>query len=164
MLSKMKNNKKIIFLILILLTVALSFVLINAYDKTPKPKNGYTKEQAESDRTKKNSVLDGGNSSNNSNNTGNNKGKISLNPRQEGANVVLLTRLDGYGSGKCNLTVSNGARNYTSEAEVIYQSEYSTCAGFTIPVEKLGTGKWLIGLSLDTGGITNSQSIELEVK
>lgn len=164
MVSKIKNRKIIYALIIVLLTFMLAIVAFFTYNNTPSPKNGYTKEQAESDRTKKTTLIESKDSNSNTSSPGNSKTKISLSSRQEGSNVILLTRLDGTGSGRCNLSVVNGTKSYSSNAEVIYQNEYSTCAGFTIPIESLGSGKWMVKLNLDSGGIINSQSLELEVK
>lgn len=78
--------------------------------------------------------------------------------------VVVVTKLEGYSDGNCKLTATNGAKNTSQTAPVMFQREYSTCAGFTVPVSSLGNGSWNLLLEVTSGDITTSKSASLEVK
>ena len=49
--------------------------------------------------------------------------------------------------GKQGEVTVNG-KKYSQEAEIIYQPEYSTCAGFSVPISSVGNGSWDISLSV----------------
>lgn len=78
--------------------------------------------------------------------------------------VVVSTKLSGYSDGTCNLTIKNGSSTINKSAQVFYQPEFSTCAGFTIEKAELGSGTWAITLSVVSSGETVSQSTTLEVQ
>lgn len=78
--------------------------------------------------------------------------------------VTLITKLYGYSDGICDLTITNQGATYKKSASVIYQSEFSTCAGFSIPVSSLNTGIWNINLSVTSAGITQTKTTTFEVK
>ncbi len=73
--------------------------------------------------------------------------------------VTVLTRLHGFSSGTCSLEVTNNSESNTQTAIIIYQKEYSTCAGFTIPVNALSPGDWRIDLKVASSGTTFTKSI-----
>jgi len=89
---------------------------------------------------------------------------ITLIPEEKGEQVVVTTRLQGFSDGTCNLTITNGGKTVAQTAQVIYQPQFSTCAGFSTPVSSLGTGTWNLSLSVTSDGITNSKTSTLEVK
>ncbi|MEO6760813.1 MAG: hypothetical protein ABI220_00335 [Candidatus Saccharimonadales bacterium] len=90
---------------------------------------------------------------------------ITLTPKQDNSSQVsLTTKLSGYSDGTCSLTVANGDKSVTQTATVIYQSQFSTCAGFTIPVSSLGTGTWQFNLTVTSGGNTTSKEATLGVQ
>lgn len=79
--------------------------------------------------------------------------------------VTIVTKLQGFASGVCKISAQNGSDTYTAEAPILYQPEYSSCAGFTIPTSELGNGTWSIVLNVTpTGGQTISKQTSLEVK
>lgn len=84
--------------------------------------------------------------------------------RNSDSSVTVLSKLEGYSDGVCNLKVSNSGKSYEQEAAVLYQRDYSTCAGFTVPVSKLGTGTWTIALTVTSGGVVSNKAITYEVK
>lgn len=95
----------------------------------------------------------------------NNDSSIVLSARQESNNTVtIFSKLYGYSSGSCQLKIANGAKTYSQTAEIIYQDQFSTCAGFSIPVSKLGKGTWSIKLTTTSGGTVKSRVISFEVK
>lgn len=89
---------------------------------------------------------------------------ITMSARQESNNTVtVFTKLYNYSSGSCNLTVTNGGQTNTQTATVMYQPEYATCAGFSVPVSGLGSGTWNINLKVISNGATTTKSISFEV-
>lgn len=66
--------------------------------------------------------------------------------------VVVSTKLGTVPDGTCTLTVTNGEKQNTQTADVIYQPTYSMCAGFSVPISKLGSGTWNMALKVDTRG------------
>lgn len=90
---------------------------------------------------------------------------VSISAKQEGSSVTVLTKIQSVAEGNCTLTVTNGAKSATQEAAIIYQPEFSSCAGFGVPVSALGAGTWNIKLTvLPTGGTAISKTTTLEVK
>ncbi len=90
---------------------------------------------------------------------------IELTAKQESNNTVtVFTKLPGYSDGSCQLTTTNGASTNSQTANVIYQPEYSSCAGFSVPISALGKGTWTIKLSVTSNGTTESKTISFEVK
>jgi len=89
---------------------------------------------------------------------------VSITANQEGSSVTVLTKIQSVAEGTCKLTVTNGAKSVTQEAAMIYQPEFSSCAGFGVPVSALGTGTWNIKLTVSpTGRSSISKSTILEV-
>lgn len=74
--------------------------------------------------------------------------KLSLETKQNGSSVTVMTRITGIGDGTCKLEVSNGGQSFSEQAEVIYQPSYSSCAGFSVPVSSVGKGTWSITVSV----------------
>ena len=96
--------------------------------------------------------------------TNNTDRTISLNAVQESnGTVTIYTKLYGFPEGACALRVTNGSSTYSASAALMYQPEFSSCAGFSVPITKLGTGLWNITLDATSGGSTTSQSIAVEV-
>lgn len=89
---------------------------------------------------------------------------IVIDVSQSNENVVITTKLYGYSDGMCTLKVSNGSKSTSQDAQVMFQPEYSTCAGFSVPVEQLGSGSWTVKLSVTSGGKTLSKEMSYEVK
>jgi|GEM_PF-4263194 len=87
---------------------------------------------------------------------------VDVSARQESnKSVTILSKIKGStGNNNCKLSVSNNSKVVNQEADVIYQTEFSSCAGFNIPIDRLGTGVWLINLVVGD----KSSSITIEVK
>lgn len=99
--------------------------------------------------------------------TDDNQRKIDLSTRQEEINnsVTVFTELHNFDSGTCNLTVTNADKTVTQSAGVIYQPEFSSCAGFSIPISQLGKGIWSINLTVSTPNSASvSKTITAEVR
>jgi hypothetical protein len=89
---------------------------------------------------------------------------FTLSAKQESdGSVTIIAKIQNVGSGTCALTITNGAKTYSDSADVIYQPDYSSCAGFTIAKEKLGAGTWTINLTVTAKGKTYNQSTNLKV-
>lgn len=91
-------------------------------------------------------------------------GKVDMSTKQESnGTVTVFTEITGYGDGTCNLTVTNGTRTTTQSANVVYQSEYSSCAGFSVPISSVGTGTWSLTLTVTSNGSSASKTISAQV-
>ncbi|QQS20170.1 hypothetical protein IPL85_01820 [Candidatus Saccharibacteria bacterium] len=94
-----------------------------------------------------------------------NQSNLNLDVKQEGETVTVLTKLSGVSSGECVLKAQNGSKSTEQQAQIIYQPEFSSCAGFNIAKSTLGVGQWQITLTVTTSsGQTLSQGQSLEVK
>lgn len=90
---------------------------------------------------------------------------IDLSAKQESnGTVTVFTKLYGYSTGTCKLDVTNGAKSTSQTAEAMYQPEYASCAGFSVPIPTLGSGNWSIKLSITAAGTTKDKTIRLEVQ
>lgn len=90
---------------------------------------------------------------------------ITLSASQEGSTVNILTKLKGFSSGSCELSLTNGSKTHTVTADIIYQPEFSSCAGFSVPVSQLGIGSWSVALNATpTGGSVLTKTITIEVR
>lgn len=79
-----------------------------------------------------------------------NNSSIELSADKDGNDVTIIVKLkeQGYSQGKCSLNVAANGKRVTQDADIIYQPEYSTCAGFSIPMSSVGNGQWTISLSV----------------
>ena len=77
---------------------------------------------------------------------------ITITPSKDAGIVTLKTQLQGYASGECSLTATNGGKTMSETAPILYQPEFSTCAGFSIVIDNLGTGTWTISLDVTPSG------------
>ena len=79
-----------------------------------------------------------------------NNSSIELSANRDGDSVTIIVKLkeQGYSQGKCSLTVAANGKKVAQNADIIYQPEYSTCAGFSVPVSSVGGGQWTISLSV----------------
>jgi hypothetical protein len=90
---------------------------------------------------------------------------IQLSARQEtNGSVTVFTKLYGFSAGSCQLDVSSGSNTESQTAEIIYQSQFSTCAGFSVPSSKLGSGTWKIKLTTTSAGSIKTKTISFEAK
>lgn len=90
---------------------------------------------------------------------------LSLTAKQDGDTITVLTKMLGVSAGECVLQIKNGAASTEQKAQIIYQPEFSSCAGFSVAKSALGVGQWIISLSVTTtAGQTLSQTQTLEVK
>lgn len=84
---------------------------------------------------------------------------------QSGNSVTVLTKLQGISSGTCEMVATNGSASTTQSAQIIYQPEFSSCAGFSLQVGKIGAGKWNVSVTAITeSGASLTKTASLEVK
>lgn len=89
---------------------------------------------------------------------------IDLSANQESnGSVTVLSKLYGVDSGTCKLTITNGSREYVATADIIYQPDFSSCAGFSISKDKLGAGTWAVSLVINNEPKLE-KSVSVEVK
>lgn len=92
-------------------------------------------------------------------------GALEVTASQEGLTVVILTKIKNLASGTCSLTVHTSSKSITKTAALIYQPEFSSCAGFSIPVGETGTGHLDITVAVtDPNGETHTASTTSEVR
>lgn len=83
--------------------------------------------------------------------------------KSDSSSVTVITKLVNYSDGACSLTVTNGSKTVTQNAQVVYAPDYSSCAGFSVPISSLGTGTWSISLAVTSGGVTTTKTTTYEV-
>lgn len=66
-----------------------------------------------------------------------------ISAKQEANEVVVKTELEGSGWQSCKLTLTRNSDTVNKTAEVIYQEQFSTCAGFSTPTSEFAqSGTW----------------------
>lgn len=78
--------------------------------------------------------------------------------------VIIYSKLKNFAAGECKLSITNGNNQYSLSAPIIYQPDFSSCAGFSVPVDKLGAGEWGISITASYNGIVETDSTSLEVQ
>lgn len=81
----------------------------------------------------------------------------------EGDSVTVSTKLYGYSDGSCLVEITNGTKQHSETAPIIFQPEYSTCAGFSVKSSKLGAGNWSIKLTAMSKGQSVVKTVTLVV-
>lgn len=81
----------------------------------------------------------------------------------DSSTVTVKTTLAGYSDGSCTLNVTNGSKVYSQTVQVIYAPDFSSCAGFSVPISQLGTGTWSIKLDVTSRGNSQTKTISVEV-
>lgn len=92
---------------------------------------------------------------------------IELSAEQSGETVVVTTKLreQGFSSGQCVLTITSSEQRSEQHAAIIYQPEYSTCAGFSVPARSLPKGTWHISLAVTPlGGKALTKTLDKEIR
>lgn len=177
------NHKKRTISTLLALTLLIAYVGTFAWyslnkDKPKTSSNGPTNaeqaQQAKLDAQQKQSYLDetagkdqGALASGDQGATSTNStpATLSVSATQDSNSVTVLTQIHNIASGECKLTATRGTSNISRTASVIYQPQFSSCAGFSVPVADMGSGSWQITVVVtsDTNA-TLSQTITQEVK
>lgn len=90
---------------------------------------------------------------------------IDILPKQDAGTITITTKLRGYSAGTCHLEMTDGSSVISETADIIYQPEFSTCAGFSILKSRLHSGDWSITLHVTpTGGSEISKTVTYSVR
>lgn len=89
--------------------------------------------------------------------------QVSIRASREGSSVVVRSQLEGFDRGTCEIKITNGTKAYSDSADIIYQPQGSLCAGFSIPIDKLGAGRWNVKLEASGAHASGSASTSIEV-
>lgn len=165
-----KNKKGLIILLSLIAVVLIGagvFVYqnFNKQDSNSIIKSQDTPNESESQQAledKKNAIENQENDTSNSSSSA--EESIEIRAKQSGETIVISTKLTGVSSGSCKLSIKANSKSFESTANVIYQSEFSTCAGFSVQKSEIGSGIWSINLETQTPNGTNSKNISFEVR
>ncbi len=89
---------------------------------------------------------------------------IEMSLSQSNQQVAVSTKLYDYSDGNCTLKVTQAGNEYKSTAPIIFQAEFSTCAGFSVPVSELGMGTWNVLMTVESAGKITNKSGTINVK
>ena len=93
---------------------------------------------------------------------------INLSPTLSNSSVIVQTQIKNIDDGACDISISskqNPTKFYSKTVDVLYQSSYSTCKGFSIPKSEIGNGEWNITVVVEsTQSVVARSSTILEVK
>lgn len=94
-----------------------------------------------------------------------NRIKTSLSAQQKDlSSITVFTKIYNVADGECKLLVEKGDQSVTKTAKVMYQPDYSTCAGFSIDKNELGAGLWTFILTVNSESSEGKSTASLEVK
>ncbi|MGV9002170.1 MAG: hypothetical protein ACOH18_04445 [Candidatus Saccharimonadaceae bacterium] len=166
MRTTQNKNRKTLLILAILLLVVLGTVAVYAITR-PSTQGPTEQQKTEQNTTQNNEKQQYIEATNNPDNepkpapvpSSSDTISISAN-KAEGNSVTIITQLDGYASGSCELVITNGAKTYTATVSILYQPEHSTCAGYSVPIASLGNGTWHIKLSVTP---SNGTSVVKEI-
>lgn len=91
---------------------------------------------------------------------------ISLDKYESSTSLSIVTKITGFsGEGSCKITLSSSGKDTIYEsAKILYQPEFSSCEGFSIPKSKLSAGDWLINLTLTINGTDFNKTTSHSIK
>ena len=76
---------------------------------------------------------------------------LEISVARDSSSVIITSKLSHVAGGICKLEITNAPKSYIVESvPVIYNPEFSSCAGYDVPVEKLGSGTWKIRITVQT--------------
>jgi len=175
--SKAKNGfkaKPVLIVALVLVTVGLAAAYLRHHNQKPSVSSGPTaaeiKQTSDINAKKKEDSI-----TNNADTGTKEPGTaptttapttttVGITSKQEtNGSVTITTKLEGVSAGNCTLSITNGSKTETRSAAVIFQPQFSTCAGFSVPTTNLGTGIWNITVTVVQNGISSSNTSTLEV-
>ncbi|MEO6109546.1 MAG: hypothetical protein ABIP50_00860 [Candidatus Saccharimonadales bacterium] len=175
-LRKTKKNRKkaiIISTVATLLIIAAGLTVFALYkqpDASQSNPEATKKAQETNNEGKKdfieNTNSDGSSTNNGSTSTPSSSVTISAQKESNGS-VTVFTKLMSITGGTCTLTVTQGSNKLSKSADVLYQDEYSSCAGFTITMPEatqLGAGDWNINLSVLSGQTSYTGTTNISYK
>lgn len=84
---------------------------------------------------------------------------ITLSAKTDKDTVIITTNLSSTPSGSCKLTITGGTTPVTKTAQVIYNPEFSTCAGFSVAKHEVNAPQWTIKLDVSSPDGTQTKTI-----
>ena len=87
---------------------------------------------------------------------------ISTNQEADGS-VTVAVKLKNYSDGTCQLNIKSGNNEYSKTADIIYQSAFSICSGFSVPANSLPSGTWQITISTTSKGEVTTKTVSAEI-
>jgi len=90
---------------------------------------------------------------------------VTITSSQTSTDVTIFTKLSNIASGSCTIQITNGSKTYTNTVPIIYQSEFSSCAGFTVSKTSAnGPGTWSVTLKITNDQINITKTTTVEVR
>ena len=170
-----RSNKKILLITALIIAVVLTSGIVyaissNVFDSSEqsnKPTQEQVEEQTKTEVDDKQEFID---STKDEDLPGTNppaptsSDSITITTTVDSGMVTVNTKLSGFNSGSCELTIVNGSRSIVKNADVIYQPEFSTCAGFSILKNELNNGSWSLSLKVTEGSTTITKNSTVSVE
>jgi len=163
-----KMKKKVLFVVIALLAITLALAvleklhvidLIKPSDSVVGPSQEEQAKQKQFDNERKQDFVE----NDKLGQPATEPAALELSAKQEAdGTVTVFTKIRNIAEGTCDLAITNLSASYIASAPLIYQSEFSSCAGFSVPVSKLGPGTWSIKLSTKSAS-TVEKTINFEV-
>ena len=72
------------------------------------------------------------------------KTRVDIKLSQNENEVIIRSEITGITDGTCELTVVQADSSYMDTAPIMFQPQFSTCAGFSVPKNELGRGLWML--------------------
>lgn len=172
--QRTKNNrKKNILIVSILALVIISAVTAYAVTRYPNTFFGTndTQEEIETNNDSKKDFIentnpDGSPIDDSPDDTAVNPIEVSAQKENDGS-VTVFTKTGSIARGTCELTITNESASLSKQAPVLYQDQYSSCAGFSITgaeTSQLGVGDWSIVLEVVDGSNTQQAKTTFNFK
>lgn len=171
-LKRAKKTRKLVAIAFLIIAILLILTLlektsITHFFSSPDAQTSDPKKEAETNSTNKQDFIESNpkNTDTNSTIVEPTTDDISLSTRREtDGSVTILTELQNYSDGTCDLMIQNGTETYTKNASILYQPNFSTCAGFSVPENTVGFGTWQITLTVTSKGNVSTKSTTMEVQ
>lgn len=172
--TKSKNSKQKTTLIVVCSTIAALALAVGTYavmynSSLPTPQDSQTTGESDGasvdapDPNDKQNFLDAESEPGNETPPSTTPTSISLEAKDNGQSVTVITNLGSLPEGECTLTISSGESSITKSAPVIYNPEYSTCAGFSIKKSELAAKNWTLKLDVIHADKSYSSTITYEL-
>lgn len=176
-ISKSHNNTKkisILAVLIVFLATTGTFLVWSSTQKTrdneqsssSTPTEAQQKESATSNANEKQQFLD--NEAKQKDSTGETpqpskpptNQDVDLAARTEGENVIITSKITTLQSGTCTLRITGGPTPFSQQAAIIYNPEFSTCAGFSINKQSISASTWTITLEVSNGSVQLEKTIK----
>jgi hypothetical protein len=82
--------------------------------------------------------------------------------KETDGSMTVITKLKNVSDGTCQLTVTGQLGTTVYNAPVIFQPEYSSCEGFSVPIAQGDSGSWKISLKVTSNGTSATKTISVD--